>query len=135
ESTAWSLAAKATLVLVVALGIARAAKTTRAAVRHAIVASLFGVLLFLPAASIIAPPITIAIATGPAVDEPAPDTLPRPTGGASSTSIAAQRPAREAADRSAGSAMSIDVLFIGIWTIGSILFLVPLVGGLLQVRR
>src|SRR4051794_3066324 len=52
---------KATAVLALALIAAHAARSVRASVRHALLASTFGVLLALPLASVLIPPLRITI--------------------------------------------------------------------------
>ncbi len=61
SSLAASIVAKATVTTALALIGARLARRSRAAVRHALLAAAFGVLLVLPVASIVAPPVRIAV--------------------------------------------------------------------------
>ena len=61
SSPAASIVAKATVITALGLSCARLARRSRAAVRHALLAAAFGVLLALPVASILAPPVRIAV--------------------------------------------------------------------------
>jgi hypothetical protein len=61
-SLAGSMVAKATVVAALGLIGARLAHKNRAAVRHALLAATFGVMLLLPVASLVAPPVRIAVA-------------------------------------------------------------------------
>jgi hypothetical protein len=58
------IVAKATFIIAVGLIGAWLARRNRAAVRHAILAAAFGVLLTLPVASIIAPPVRVVVPVG-----------------------------------------------------------------------
>ncbi|MGO9256928.1 MAG: M56 family metallopeptidase [Bryobacteraceae bacterium] len=60
-SLAASIAAKAAIAAALGLVGAWLARGNRAAVRHALLAAAFGVLLLLPVASIVAPPVLIAV--------------------------------------------------------------------------
>src|SRR6266704_870873 len=54
---------KATIIVALALTGTCLARRSRAAVRHALLAAGFGMLLVLPIASVIAPPVRIAVLT------------------------------------------------------------------------
>lgn len=58
-----SIVAKATVIAAFGLVGARLARRSRAAVRHVLLAATFGVLLLLPVASLIVPPVRIAVPT------------------------------------------------------------------------
>ncbi len=58
-----SIVAKATVIAAFGLMGARLARKSRAAVRHVLLAATFGVLLLLPVASLIVPPVRIAVPT------------------------------------------------------------------------
>src|SRR5215470_4002486 len=60
-SAAISLVLKGTIVVALGLMSAWLARRGRAAVRHALLASAFGILLALPIVSLIAPPVTISL--------------------------------------------------------------------------
>jgi uncharacterized protein (TIGR03435 family) len=130
SSLAASIAVKATLVMALALTGVWLARRSRAAVRHALLAAAFGVLLALPVASLVAPPIHIAVldaaqqrtvpafAAGSAVEPVAP---PRATVGVTQT-----------VPRSGG--LSLSTLLLTAWIAGTALFLLPVAMGLWQVR-
>ena len=60
-SAAMSLMVKGTAVVTLGLMCAWLARRRRAALRHALLASAFGILLALPIVSLIAPPVTIRV--------------------------------------------------------------------------
>src|SRR5580704_19793990 len=62
-STELSIVLKATVVIALALIGARLARGTRASVRHLVLASAFGVLLVLPVAAVLMPPVAVKIPT------------------------------------------------------------------------
>src|SRR6185369_8843260 len=75
SSLALSTLAKSTLVLALGLGVTALAGRKCAALRHAVLAAMFGVLLILPVVSGLAPPFRIVLRTQPARALTAP--LPR----------------------------------------------------------
>jgi TonB family protein len=119
NSQAASVVVKATLA--VALGIAGAwlARGSRAAVRHAVLAAAFGVLLLLPIVSTITPPFRIV------VEEASVATSGPPTDAIEVAGVtrAAPRPG-----------ISLSALLLWGWIAGTILFLTPMAMGLWQVR-
>lgn len=64
SSLAVSIVAKVTVIAALALFAAWLARGSRAAVRHALLASVFGVML-LPITSIVAPPVHLAVPIAP----------------------------------------------------------------------
>jgi hypothetical protein len=60
-SFAVSILVKATATLALALTVARCAPRTRAAARHVLLAAAFAILLVLPIASMLAPPLRITL--------------------------------------------------------------------------
>jgi TonB family protein len=128
-SLAASIVAKATVAAALGLIGAWLARGSRAAVRHALLAAVFGVLLALPVASILAPPVRIAV---PAA---APERI-APAAAESTDPISPVAPAQASvasvAPPSAG--LSSSVLLLAGWTAGMALFLLPVVTGLWQVR-
>ena len=60
-STELAIVLKATVVVALALVGARRARGTRASVRHLLLASAFGVLLVLPVAAVLMPPVAVKI--------------------------------------------------------------------------
>jgi TonB family protein len=131
SSPAASILAKATVIAALGLLATLVARRSRAAVRHALLAALFAVLLVLPIASLVAPPVRIAL---PAAEER--------TGQGFSGPVALDLPAAPA-QLSAGSAspvpppagLSPSTLWLAGWIAGTVLFLLPVVMGLWQVRR
>jgi uncharacterized protein (TIGR03435 family) len=129
NSLAASIVIKATVTLALGLAAAWLACRSPAAVRHALLAGAFGVLLVLPIVSLVAPPLRIVVAARERVEPAAsgdtgviPPVPPAQTG----PSFAAVNP------RSAGLSLS-TVLFAG-WLAGMALFLLPVALGLWQVR-
>jgi TonB family protein len=131
SSLAAAIVAKATVATALSLASARLASRSRAAVRHALLAAAFGVLLALPIASIVAPPVRIAVpAAAHQRIEPA---FAGVAGAITPTAPAYARVgAMSVVPRSAGFSPS-ALLFAG-WIAGTALFLLPVVMGLWQVR-
>jgi hypothetical protein len=61
SSPALSIVVKITAIMTLALFAARLARGSRAAVRHALLAAVFGVTLVMPIASLVAPPVHVAV--------------------------------------------------------------------------
>ncbi|SPE27873.1 membrane hypothetical protein [Candidatus Sulfopaludibacter sp. SbA3] len=127
-SLAASVVVKVTVTTAMALAGAWLARRRRAAERHALLAAAFGVLLVLPVASIVAPPVRIAVrdrAASPslvgAIDATA---LFPAANGATPAKSAIPRPSRP----------SLAVLWIAAWLAGAAISLLPLLTGLWQVR-
>jgi uncharacterized protein (TIGR03435 family) len=126
-----SILAKATVAMALALIGARLAQRSRAAVRHALLAAAFGVVLVLPVASIVAPPIRIAV---PMVEQDrtvlpphaAIDRVPpiEPEDAAVRVTPAIPQSPR----------LSPVALLLAAWIAGAALSLLPMVMGLRQVR-
>jgi uncharacterized protein (TIGR03435 family) len=132
SSLAATIVAKATVATALALIGARLARRSRAAVRHAMLAAAFGVLLALPVASIVAPPVRVA-APILALDR----TAPPPLAG-DIDALAPVAPA-DAGDRIAPAIpralrLSTPVLLLTGWFAGAALALLPVAMGLWQVR-
>ncbi len=136
SSLAVSIVAKATVAtatVATALGLigARLARRSRAALRHALLAAAFGVLLALPVASIVAPPIRIAV---PAVAQK--QIVPALAGAAGAIPPVAPAHASigvtPVVPRSVG--FSPSALLLAVWIAGMALFLLPVATGLWQVR-
>ena len=119
---------KATVITTIALLAVRLVRGSRAAVRHTVLSAAFAILLVLPVAVLVAPPVRVTV---PAAVEKrgmvpsgltASRALPvRSSGGASSAGPQAAAPL-------AGS------LWIWAWAAGGFLFLLPVGLGLRQVR-
>jgi TonB family protein len=117
-----SILVKATFVATLGLLAAWITRHNRASVRHALLTATLAVLLLLPAASILAPPIRIAL----------PQTslriAPVAAGELQAVPSATPRPALSA------SAVSLSTLLLAAWMVGAILFLTPVATGIWQVR-
>lgn len=130
-SLAASVITKATIATALALVSVRLARRSRAAIRYALLAVAFGVLLALPVASVVARPFDIAVrvATQAPLGPPsAPSPGPVSTRAPSGAVVAA------ASSDSWRSALSMSNLLLAGWIAGFVLFLLPLAAGLRQVR-
>lgn len=126
-----SIVAKATVIALLALIGTRLARRSRAAVRHVLLAAAFGALLLLPVASMVAPPVRIAVRNleqnqGFSPSPSGVDTLP-------SFVPADSRPA-------VGPAVSPSVvpwseLWIIVWFAGLAISMIPMVVGLWKIRK
>jgi TonB family protein len=125
-----SIVLKATALAAVGLVSAWFLRRNRAAVRHALLAASFAVLLLVPVAAIFAPPILIAV-PGPLEKAIAPI---GPT-----HAISSARPVRARPQTTPASpppeALSPSALLLAAWIAGSALFLAPVATGLWQVRK
>ncbi|HXB70119.1 MAG TPA: TonB family protein [Candidatus Acidoferrales bacterium] len=135
SSLAASIVAKVTVTLALGLIGAWLARRSRAAVRHALLAAAFGVLLVLPIASIVAPPVRIAVPAAP--PERTAPALAGATRGATLAipPVAPEHPGvgvTPVVPRPAGLLPS--ALLLTAWIAGAALFLLPVVMGLRQVR-
>src|SRR5579862_942549 len=131
--------AKVTITTALGLVGARLARRSRAAVRHALLAAVFGMLLALPVASVLVPQVRIAVRFAAQAR-----TVAAPLTGASGV-IVALTPA----DRGIGNAaisrsisrtnfqswkLSPSTWLLTVWIAGALLFLLPMVLGLRRVR-
>jgi uncharacterized protein (TIGR03435 family) len=127
-----SVLVKATIVATIALGGARLARGSRAAVRHLVLAAAFAVLLILPLASLLAPPVPlpVPIAASTGLIEPPPGAVPDVTAIGPSPATrdgaapAALSPALPGAAALAGTA----------WLIGAAIVLLPMLAGIGRMR-
>jgi len=129
-SPAASIVAKVTVTTAFGLTATALARRSRAAVRHTLLAATFGMLLLLPIASVVAPPVRIALLA-------AAQERIAPTFATAATAVPRVEPAHSnsiahAAPRSAGPSLS--VLLFAAWIAGAVLFLAPVAMGLWQVR-
>jgi uncharacterized protein (TIGR03435 family) len=131
-SLALSTIVKVTITTASALICTRLARRSRAAVRHVVLGAGFAVLLVLPIASIVVPPVHIAVPTEerdnnlPSVFEPAIDVpVTEPF-----NEIVAVTPATT----SLLSKLSLSALFVAGWIGGLVVSLLPVVIGLWQMR-
>lgn len=132
DSPVASILTKATVIITLGLIGLRLAQKSRAAMRHAIIAAAFGVLFALPIASILAPPIRIAV---PVTSQKQSVTIPLLGSAGLRASIGMHRSAQvipSAAPR--WTNISISALLLGLWSIGTIAFLFPVIVGFWQVR-
>src|SRR5579872_1536730 len=122
-SPAALLIAKATVAAAIGLIAVRLARASRAALRHALLASTFGVLLLLPAAAVIAPPLRIAMpAAAPALSAPA------------VAATIALAPAAGPTTAAIFPASYSPPIWLAAWIAAAALFLLPVLAGLYQVR-
>lgn len=142
SSLAASIVAKATIVATLGLLAASLARRSRAAVRHALLAAMFGVLLMLPLVSAVAPPlripVNIAARTRPvATLTAAPGAIPLTAPAHPSIGVAPVVPpvVTRPAGRQRGAALSLSTILLTGWIAGTVLFLLPVITGLWQVRR
>jgi len=132
--------AKVTITTALGLVCARLARRSRAAVRHALLAVAFGVLLALPVASVIAPPVGIAVRlAAPARTVAAPLTRASgamvaltPADPGASSAPALSRANSRSISRSWRPSSS-TWLLMG-WIAGALLFLLPMAMGLRRVH-
>ncbi len=130
-SPAISLVAKGTVVMLVGLISAWFARRSRAAVRHALLASTFSVLLALPIVSVLATPVPIAVpvAKGDSNIWPLFDNISVPSSGESADGRVSAAPAKPG-----WSLLPPSTILLYGWFIGAALFMLPIVRGLLQIR-
>lgn len=135
-STVLSVLAKGTAAVAAGLMIAWLARRGRAAVRHAVLASAFGVLLALPIVSVIVTPVTINVplAATHGVGVPSFD-----SNVLSSPGEAASAPHGPASGKTGWSlpslgAMPPSALLFGAWLVGAVLFVTPVILALLQIH-
>ena len=131
NSLAASIIVKATIAISIALVAATLARHSRASVRHAILAAGFAVILALPIAAVIAPPLHIALPIAQGSSIPTANSVqsfdePTPAPGTATN-------APSAAKSEATSFSLFDLLFIA-WAFGAMVFLAPIIIGLWQVR-
>jgi len=125
-----SLVVKVTLVLIVALLATRLASRRSAAMRSLMLSAAFAILLLLPVATLVLPARAIEVA----------DAYPAPFAPAGATAVAvfpAPPVAAEAAAVSASrwSTPSLRVTISLLWAVGAVVFVAPLVGSLVRLRR
>jgi uncharacterized protein (TIGR03435 family) len=126
-----SLLTKATLILVLTLITVRLARHSRASVRHLLVTAAFAVLLVLPFAAVLAPSVPVDVApVSFAIEDYLGETAfidrlpPMSAGGVASTSAPPQRQALT----------TLQYVTVA-WMVGVVLCALPVLVGLVQVRR
>ncbi len=120
------LVAKATFVLTLGLTTAWLTRRNRAALRHAVLAATFAVLLVLPAASLLVPSVNIPVA----VAAPAPAAVFTVAAPPASEPPIEPSPALAPPTR----ALPLSSILLTAWSSGLALFLLPVIMGLWQVR-
>ena len=130
-SPAISLVAKATVVAALGLISAWFARRSRAAVRHALLASTFSVLLALPIVSFLAAPVAISVpvAAGNSDVWPLFDYTSVPSSGEPAYGRFSATPAK-----SEWALPSLATILLCGWFMGTAIFMIPIVSGLLQIR-
>jgi uncharacterized protein (TIGR03435 family) len=132
NSPGLSLIVKATLVSAAALGAARIARRSRAAVRHVLFATAFLVLLMLPLVSALVPVHRVTVPI------PDPDRLigvAPPPPEAAQTVLQSVDGGRFSGIPSPRPSPSMSRLVVTVWLLGVMVCLVPVAAGLLRVRR
>jgi uncharacterized protein (TIGR03435 family) len=128
SSLAASIVAKATLITTVALISAWLARGSRAAVRHAVLATSFAALLALPITSLLAPPVRIAVVQASPMQSRGAEGIDASQSNAptdASSGITSSIPQR--------SLPPLDLLFAG-WMVGAAFSLIRIINGLRQVH-
>jgi uncharacterized protein (TIGR03435 family) len=134
-SAAISLIVKGTAAVALGLISAWLARRGRAAVRHAVLASAFGVLLALPLVSVIATPVTIRVpvaASGGVV--PSFDSNSLSSRGETASARQAPAPGKSRWSLPSLAATPLSTLLFCGWLTGVSIFVIRFIIGLLQVR-
>jgi uncharacterized protein (TIGR03435 family) len=132
SSLAASIVAKVTVTTALGLFAAWLARRNRAAVRHALLAAAFGVLLVLPVASVLAPPVHVAVSIAAGIRAAVPPLVETATADRPAIPVDAGVRAIPSTPRSSTLLLS-DLLLAG-WIVGMALCLLPVTIGLAQVR-
>jgi TonB family protein len=129
SSLAVSLLVKATFVMALALTVVFVpARRSRASLRHTFLGAAFAVLLTLPVAAILAPPVPILVSAPQEQQR----IMPAPLATTSSVRVAPAEIVPPAGLRS--SEFSLSALLPAGWLVGAMLFLAPMAVGLRQLR-
>jgi beta-lactamase regulating signal transducer with metallopeptidase domain len=130
-SPAFSLVMKGTVVLALGLVSAGLARNSRAAVRHALLASVFGVLLTLPVVSVIAPlvPIVVPVTTYHSIGSPLFDDIAAPSRG-----VLLATPHSDAGAGQGFPHIRPSMVLLYGWFVGATLFVILIIRDMLQVR-
>jgi beta-lactamase regulating signal transducer with metallopeptidase domain len=125
DSLAASIIAKATITTAAGLLAAWLTRANRAAVRHALLAAMFGVILLLPVGNVLMPPLHVGVLDG----------VGQADGFASGESVLRFGfGTRVAASEPHLSRFSLSNLLLAGWGAGVTLFLLPMAVGLWQIR-
>ena len=128
-----SVVAKVTVIAALALFAAWLARGSRAAVRHALLAAAFGAMLLLPIASVLVPPVHVAVKV--AVANRASATPPSVRGVEAVPPVkVTEDPEVRAISAPQSPGISLVNLLLTAWIAGVAIFLLPLVIGLWQIR-
>ena len=130
-SFAGMVIAKATVVCVIATLLAHVLRGSRASIRHLTFTAVFAVLLILPVAGALLPLVTVNLPVAPVavaqvISDPASPATPADT----SSPVMPEQPRRAATAASASRNP-----LIGLWIIGLVITLLPVIVGLWQARR
>jgi len=127
NSAAASILVKGTIAIAIGLAAVKLARNSRAAVRHTLLAAMFGVLLLLPVATLVEPPVRIAL---PAEAKPA----TFPSGGRIASFPPSTGPLPVQPETGRPGRLSLGTVLLIAWAVGLAVFLAPVWMGLLQVR-
>src|SRR5262245_13721547 len=135
-SAALSVMVKGTAAVALGLLSAWLARRGRAAVRHAVLASVFGVLLALPIVSFMAAPVTIGVplTTGERVMIPLADASVWSSDGGTFSARKGPPHRESGSSRPSFAGAQLSTLLFGGWLVGLTLFGTRFIIGLLQVR-
>jgi beta-lactamase regulating signal transducer with metallopeptidase domain len=135
-STAVSLMVKATAAVAIGLMIAWLARSGRAAVRHAVLASAFGALLALPIVFVMVTPVTISVflPASRSVSVPLFDDNPLSSPGDTASARLDPPFGKSGWSLPSLAATPLSTLMFCGWLIGVAIFVVRFITGLLQVR-
>ena len=140
SSPALSIVVKITAIMTLAFIGVRLARESRAAVRHALLVAMFGVVLVMPIASLVTPRVRVNVPVmaesriaklRPLGDEPIPFFTPA-NDRARVIFVVPQAPVSTSSPWRSSHAFS-DLLLAG-WVAGTVLFLLPMAIGLWQIR-
>src|SRR3984893_4703254 len=133
-STELAIVLKATVVVALALVGARRARGTRASVRHLLLASAFGVLLVLPIAAVLMPPVAVKIPTAHVTSLTGALAVQLDNGIENVTGTTGTVH-RSDTVKSRWASVSASTLLRTGWAVGATLFLIPLAAALSRLRR
>jgi uncharacterized protein (TIGR03435 family) len=132
SSLAASIVAKVTVTMALGLIAAWLARGNRAAVRHALLAAMFGTVLLLPIVSVVMPPLHVGV---PVKVQSQTALLQLGTGVDAKPSITtAGAASRVTPVTPQVSKLSLSNLLLAGWAVGAAFFLLPVVIGLWQIR-
>ena len=132
SSLAASIVIKVTVTVALGFVAVWLGRGNRAAVRHALLAAIFGVILLLPIASVVMPPLHVGVPVGVESRAALPFLVSVRDAEPSATSADASHRNPLVAPRA--SKLSFSNLLLAGWAAGAALFLFPVVTGLWQIR-